>query len=122
MSIGKTLLILALLTLVCAAATDSSGKWSGSAPDSPSVPTMFAVLQQDGDKLAGSAGPSEARQFPITAGKVDGDHLTFEVHMAGGTIRFDLTSTATELRGAAQLLEDDEHTDKAAVIFKRIPQ
>ena len=122
MAICKALVVLALLTSVCASATHYSGKWSGSSPDNASLRTIYAVLQQDGAKLTGSAGPGESRQFPITVGKVDGDHLTFEVHMGGGTIRFDLTGTASELRGTMQLLEDDGHTDKANAVFKRIPQ
>lgn len=115
------LVIAATLTSVYAAAADFSGKWSGPSPDNNSVGTMYAVLKQEGTMLTGSAGPSESKQFQITTGKVDGDHLIFEVKMGGGTIRFDLTSTPAELRGTMRLLEDDGHTANANIVLKRIP-
>jgi len=82
---------------------------------------MYAVLKQEGTTLTGSAGPSESKQFPITTGKVDGDRLTFEAKMGGGTIRFDLTSTASELRGTVRLFEDDGNTANTSVVLKRAP-
>lgn len=115
------LLVVAMLTSAYAAAADFSGKWSGSSPGNDSVGTMYAVLKQEGTTLTGSAGPSESKQFPITTAKIDGDHLIFEVMMGGGTIRFDLTNTASELRGTMKLLEDDGNTANANVVLKRIP-
>ena len=112
------LVIMGLLMSVCASAADFSGKWSGSSPDKS--PTVYAVLKQDGTTLTGSAGPSESRQFPITTGKVDGDHLVFEVKMGDGVIRFDLTAAASELN--MQLSEDGgQHTDNADIVLKRLP-
>jgi hypothetical protein len=111
----------AMLTSAYAASADFSGKWSGSSPDDHSLGTIYAVLKQDGDTLTGSAGPSESKQFPITTAKVDGNRLTFEIKMGGGTIRFDLTSAASQLRGTMRLLEDDGHTANANVVLKRIP-
>ena len=116
------LVIAAMLTSVYVAAADFSGKWSGSSPGNDSVGTMYAVLKQAGTMLTGSAGPSESKQFRITTGKVDGDHLIFEVKTGGGTIRFDLTSTSAELRGTMRLLEDDGHTADANIVLKRIPE
>jgi hypothetical protein len=113
-------LVVAILTSAYAAAADFSGKWSGSSPDKDSVGTVYAVLKQEGTTLTGSAGPSESKQFPITTGKVAGDHLNFEVKTGGGTIRFDLTQTALELRGTMRLFEDDGHTANASVVLKRI--
>ena len=104
-----------------AAALDFSGKWSGSSPDQDSVGSMYAVLKQEGATLTGSAGPTEAKQFEITTGKVDGAHVVFEVKMGGGTIHFDLTGTASELSGTMQLFEDDGHTANAHIVLKRIP-
>jgi len=92
-----------------------------SSPDNDSVGTMYAVLKQEGTSLTGSAGPSESKQFQITTGKVDGDHLIFEVKMGGGTIRFDLTGTSAELRGTMRLFEDDGHLANPNVVLKRIP-
>jgi hypothetical protein len=122
MSICKALVILALLTSVCASAADVSGKWLGSSPGNKGAGTVFAVLRQDGAKLTGSAGPGESRQLPITTGTVEGDHLTFEVKMGGGTIHFDLTNIMSELRGTMQIVEDDGHTANSNVVLKRIPQ
>lgn len=115
------LVIVATLTSVYAAAADFSGKWSGSSPDNDSLRTMYAVLKQESTTLTGRAGPSESKQFQITTGKVDGDHLIFEVTMGSGTIRFDLTSTSSELRGTMRLFEDHGHTANANVVLKRIP-
>ena len=118
---AECLAIVGLLICVCASAADFSGKWLGSSAD-PSVGTMYAVLKQDGGTLTGSAGPSESRQFPITTGKVDGDHLVFEVTMRGGVIRFDLTAAASELKGTMNLSEDGgQHTATASIVLKRIP-
>jgi len=100
------------------AATDYSGKWSGTSPEMGAV---YAVLQQDGAKLSGSAGPNEARQFPITTGKAEGDHLIFDVKMGGGTMRFDLTANGAELRGTVHLSEGDQNAS-ASVVLKRVAQ
>ena len=108
------------LAAISMAATDYSGKWSADLPAKGGG--IFAVLQQDDAKLTGSAGPGETKQFPITTGKVEGDHLVFEVKTGGGTIHFDLTGTAGELRGTARILSDDGHTDSANIVLKRVPQ
>ena len=118
---AECLAIVGLLISACASAADFSGKWFGSSDD-PSVGTVYAVLKQDGVALTGSAGPSESRQFPITTGKVDGDHLVFEVNMRGGVIRFDLVAAASELRGTMHLSEDGgQHTANASIVLKRTP-
>lgn len=78
------------------AATDHSGKWSGT---SPQMGKVYAVLQQDGAKLTGSAGPSESRQLPITTGRAEGDHLTFDVKIGG---RNDALRSHRERGGAAR--------------------
>src|ERR1700692_333765 len=88
------IMLAATLTLAYGAVADFSGKWSGSAPDNAGG--MYVVLHQEGTTLTGSAGPSESKQFPIIAGKVDGDHLTFEIKMSAGIIRFDLAGRASE--------------------------
>jgi hypothetical protein len=81
---------------------------------------MYAVLLQTGAKLTGSAGPTETKQFPITTGTVEGKHLIFEVHMGGGTIRFDVNEAEADLRGTMTLSEDDGHVASANVILKRV--
>jgi hypothetical protein len=106
------------LATISTAVTDYSGKWSGTSPE---MGMVYAVLQQDGAKLTGSAGPSETRQLPITTGKADGDHLVFDVKMGGGTMHFDLTASGVELRGTVQLSQGDDHSS-ASVVLKRVPQ
>src|SRR5579871_1505749 len=109
-----------LLVSVCASAADFSGKWSGSAPQAGS---LYAVLKQDGTTLTGSAGPNESRQFPIVTGKVEGDHLLFEVKMAGGEIRFDLTAAGPDLKGTIRLSEDGgQHTANDSAVLSRVAQ
>jgi len=115
------LVTIALLTSAYALAADFSGKWSQSSTENSSAGAMLVVLQQDGARLSGSAGPTESRQFPILNGKVEGDHLVFEIKMGGGTIRFDLMSAGAELKGTARIIEDDGHTDSANILLKRIP-
>ena len=119
---AKWMGMVALLAAVCASAADFSGKWAGSSPDDKSVGTIYAVLKQDGTTLTGSAGPKESRQFPITTGKVDGDHLTFEVNMGGGRMRFEVTAAGPELKGTMQIFEDDNHTASANIVLTRSPQ
>jgi len=104
------------LATISMAATDYSGKWSGTSPE---MGTVYAVLQQDRAKLTGSAGPGESRQLPITAGRAEGDHLTFDVKMGGGTMHFDLTANGAELRGTVQLSQGDDHSS-AKVVLTRV--
>ena len=115
----RALLVIAVLTSLYAFAADFSGKWTSDGSDS--VGGIFVVLRQDGTHLSGSAGPNASRQFPILSGSVKGDHLSFEVKMGGGTIRFDLVSARAELKGTSYLSEDDGHTDSMDVVLKRIP-
>jgi hypothetical protein len=116
------IMAVALLSAVSASAADLSGQWSGTFIDSDSgkASGIYAVLQQDGTKLTGSAGPSKSHQMPITVGKIDENHLTFEVQTGGGTMSFDLTNSGSELQGKMRL-SDDGHTANASVVLKRIP-
>jgi hypothetical protein len=111
------IVLAATLTSAWAAAGDFSGKWSGSAPDGPGG--MYVVLHQEGTKLTGSAGPTQARQFPMVNGTVEGDHLVFEIKMGGGTIHFDLVSAGAELTGTVRMSGDDGHTDSTKIVLKR---
>jgi len=106
------------LATISMAATDYSGKWSGTSPE---MGMVYAVLQQNGAKLTGSAGPSESRQLSITTGRAEGDHLAFDVKMGGGTMHFDLTASGAELRGTVQLSQGDDHS-RASVVLKRVSE
>jgi hypothetical protein len=54
--------VAALPSAVSARAAEISGQWSGTFRDSHSDKTspVYAILQQDGARLTGSAGPSHA--------------------------------------------------------------
>ena len=77
-----TLLALAFTLL----AADATGKWTFEmAGRNGQTRQMTITLKQDGDTLTGSVpgmgrGGQGGQETPITNGKVDGDHVTFEVH------------------------------------------
>jgi uncharacterized protein (TIGR03435 family) len=77
--------------LVCAGAigaTDVSGKWA-SAP-------LYLILKQEGNKLSGSAGPTEKEQIlTLSNGAVEGDRVTFQM----GTFQFGLQVNGDEMKG-----------------------
>ncbi len=71
--------LFALMLAVSAQAADVSGKWKASAP-SPDGSAMEIVFnfKVDGNTLTGTVlGPMG--ESPISAGKVDGDTLSFDV-------------------------------------------
>jgi hypothetical protein len=112
-----------MLLTVWAFAADASGRWAGKFKDADSgkEAPVFAVLKQDGSRLTGTAGPSEPHQMAITSGKVEGDHLAFEVVLGGGaTMSFDLTRSGPGLEGSMKLVEDG-HTANATVVLKPVP-
>jgi len=110
---------LALCLVFTASAADYSGKWTGSSPGKKPLPAVVAVLHQDGATLTGTAGPSDTHQLPIVTGRVDGNHVTFDVKMGGGTIRFDLIGDAAALKGTIKIFEDDGRTDQGEIALKR---
>jgi uncharacterized protein (TIGR03435 family) len=87
-----------------AAAADVSGKWGGAA--------VFLVLKQDGEKVTGTAGPSESQQLvQLSDGKIDGDRLMARV----GTMKLDLHVNGDEMRG-----EVTESGSPMVVVLRRI--
>jgi len=74
----KRIAVALLASCLCLAA-DVTGKWSGTlefrggGPPTPSV----VLLKQDGQKVTGTGGPSDADQQPLEDGKIEGDKLTF---------------------------------------------
>ena len=103
-------LLLAALSLFA----DVSGKWSGSfditGPDGQTKPdTAFLNLKQDGNKISGTAGPNEQKQFNIKTGQIDGDKITMEVEMEdGGVLSFDLKVDADHIKGDVKGQMGDE--------------
>jgi len=79
-----------------------SGKWDlpAAAGDQP----HYMVLQQQGDTVSGTAGPSADQQFDIRDGKAAGDKLTFEVALPDGQVmRFEFKVEGETLTGQAQI-------------------
>ena len=74
----RFLLALAI-TAVSLLATDVSGKWSGSFDPTVDGEThndsALLILKQDGDKITGTAGPNEEKQFEIRKASLDGNTL-----------------------------------------------
>ena len=78
-----TTLLVAAFTLLAA---DATGKWTFEMQGRNGQSRQMSItLKQDGDTLTGSVpgmgrGGQGGQETPITNGKVDGDHVTFEVH------------------------------------------
>ena len=109
-----------LLSAMCLSAADVSGKWSGSfAPTAePDTHPLYMILQQDKNALTGSGGPNESEQHAFKDGKIDGDHLKFEVPAGEGVFIFDLVITGDEITGDLQFKREGE-TRTARVSLKR---
>ena len=90
-----------LLLATFAMASDVTGTWTGTFKVSGgdhSVPQVI-ILKQDGNKLAGSAGPDAGEQYPIENGKVDGDRVTFELTTGEWRFSYDLKRSGQEMSG-----------------------
>jgi uncharacterized protein (TIGR03435 family) len=88
-------LFLTLLLCLSAHASDVTGKWTGSFSSGP----VYMILKQDGAKLSGSGGPTEAQQvLKFNDGAIASDHLAFQA----GEFQFDLTLSGDELKGEAR--------------------
>lgn len=102
----KKAIAIVLLLAVSTMAGDLSGKWSGAFKvdgGDHTVPQLF-TFKQDGNKLKGSGGPNAGEQYPIEKGKVDGDHLRFELTTGEWKFAYDLkTATDGKLTGTLQL-------------------
>ena len=84
----KRVMAVVLLSAIVAMAGDVTGTWTGTFKVSGgdhTVPQVI-ILKQEGKKLTGSAGPEPQEQYPIENGRVDADHVTFE--LTSGEWRF----------------------------------
>jgi hypothetical protein len=117
----RRLATVALLVVMAAWAAGVSGKWSGkfSPLDENSDEPLYLVLTQNGNELTGSGGPNESEQHPMQNGKIDGDHVTFEVPAGKGTFFFDLKMTGDEMKGDLQFKEASGNSRTAKVAVKR---
>jgi hypothetical protein len=81
-----------------AIASDVTGTWSGAFKvngGDHGVPQLM-MLKQDGVKLSGFAGPDAREQSPLENGKIEGDHLTFEVTRGKWKFTYDLKRTGPD--------------------------
>lgn len=84
---------------------DLTGKWDGAFIISMNGQVQDDVahmnLTQKDKVITGTVGPTLDRQWPITAGKVDGAKVTLEVQGDGPIIKFTLTLVEGRLKGDA---------------------
>lgn len=105
--------LLLLAMAMAAAATDVSGKWSGtftatSADGQPRESGAVLIFKQNGTALTGSVGPDESQQWEITSGKVDENKITVEAHSPnGGTARFELVLDGEHIKGDVSVSRAD---------------
>jgi predicted dienelactone hydrolase len=115
------LLLVTALTVRLAFGADVSGTWSGTiAPEGESrTDRLILMLQQDGERLTGTAGPNEAERHNLENGIVQGDRVSFEVTDAPGLFVFDLRVSGEEMNGRLELKRGAE-SRRATVALKRI--
>jgi hypothetical protein len=88
-------------------AGDVTGKWAGTSEftnrggEVRSGPILM-TLQQKGEEVTGTAGPSEDRQQEIRSGRVSGDKLTFEISDPAGKSVVELAVGDGSLKGEAK--------------------
>ena len=109
----RVLLAAALLfaALPAFAAADLTGKWTGAfnpvGPDGQSHEDhVYMDLKQKGTEITGMVGPTEAENWAIMKGKIDGAKVSFDVQMKNGdtlgpVISFTLTLDQEHLKGNA---------------------
>jgi len=106
----KRKMAVVFLLVVSAMAGDPTGnltgKWSGAFKvdgGDHEVPQLF-ILKQQGKTLTGTGGPNASEQYPIENGRVDGDHVTFELTTGEWKFTYDLRqSESRELTGELKL-------------------
>src|SRR5919202_298655 len=97
---------LAITLFVCLAAmtamaADVSGKWSGTfSPEGQNPSNAYLIVKQNGSTITGSAGPDEGQQWPITNGKIQGNHITGAVTSPDGMVyKIDITVDGDRMTG-----------------------
>jgi hypothetical protein len=119
------LLLGAMLSAVALCTPNVTGKWSGTmqmGADGNSQPA-YVVLKQDGNKLTGSAGPTESEQHPFEGGKVQGNKVTFDVSLGGGpgSMHFDLQVEGDQITGKVGRSGEDLN-EAAKISLKRVAE
>ena len=87
-------------------AADVTGKWVGDmALNGGAAMSACVHLKQDGATLAGTEGPSEENQFPITRGRIEGEVVTIEAQPGPAVLRMTMKLADGKLTG--EVFEDD---------------
>jgi hypothetical protein len=109
-----------LLSAVTASGADVSGRWAGTMVASNGGPERFLlILEQNGTKVVGTAGASDADRHVVEKGAVEGDRLTFQVQTPEGTLAFDLTIKGDQITGTMAFKKGDQVLTTAQVSVKR---
>ncbi len=105
----RTLAIDVLMVMLCvvsAGASDLAGKWSGTFKASGGdhgIPQLV-ILKLEGNKLTGSAGPDAEEQYPIENGWIEKDRVRFEVTSGEWKFSYDLQRAGDdEMKGNLEL-------------------
>jgi hypothetical protein len=103
------LAVVMLIVLLCvagAAASDVAGKWSGTFKASGGdrgIPQVV-IFKQEGNKLTGSAGPDADEQYPIENGRIEGNRVRFELTSGEWRFSYDLQRAGDdEMKGNLEL-------------------
>jgi hypothetical protein len=118
----KRVLVIVLLWAISAVASDVTGTWSGSFKvngGDHTIPQMM-IFKQDGTKVNGSAGPDAQEQYPIENGKIEGDHLRFEVTSGEWRFSYDLTRSGQDEINGNLDLKSVNNGRTAVVSLKRV--
>lgn len=91
-----TLALTALLTLTLAAAANIAGTWKGSI-ETQMGNMEVAITFQEGSGVAGTIETS-MMSGKIENGKLEGDHISFEMNSEMGKLTFDGTVAGDEMK------------------------
>jgi hypothetical protein len=114
------ILTVALLFILGAAVGDVSGNWHGSFRvdgGDHDVPQLL-VLKEDGTKLTGTGGPDATERYPISNGRVNGDHVSFEITTGDWKFSYDLKISGPEM-GGKLVLKSANDSRNAEVTLKK---
>jgi hypothetical protein len=105
----KSLLLLAVLLVMNAAAADITGTWKGTAETPNGTIERTFVLKQDGEKLTGETISQRTGKSELKDGKVQGDKVSFSIDMnfQGNDVRINYSGTVTgdEIKFRAEAAE-----------------
>jgi hypothetical protein len=102
--------ILFALCAMTALAADVSGKWSGTfTPEGQEASNAYVVLKQAGTSVTGTGGPNAEEQWPLTNGKIEGNHLTAQCTSPDGVVyKIDVTVDGDKARGEVTATQEGQ--------------